>query len=240
MLSSVTGIIGSKGQANYAAGNTFQDALAHHRVDRGEKATSLDLGLFLFTGAVADDEDLRKRALDSSVLDPVTESELHGLLDYYCSLSENDGPAPPCQTTVGLRPAVSHKGTGNTDWLQKPLFSQISLPENSSNARVNAESLVDVTAQFQQAQSPDAALAVVTEALSAKLSRILSIDKSEMDVALPLHQYGVDSLVAVELRSWVSKQLQAEVAVFDIMGSATVTSVAQLAVNRSRVVKIRG
>lgn len=240
MLSSVAGIIGSKGQANYAAGNTFQDALAHHRVGRGEKATSLDLGLFLFTGAVADDETLRKRVLENSVLDPVTEPELHGLLDYYCSSYGNDGSASPCQTAVGLRPTVARKGTGNTDWLQKPLFAQISLPENSNTAKGETGGLVDVTAQFQQASSPDAALSVVTEALSAKLSSILSVEKSEMDTALPLHQYGVDSLVAVELRSWLSKQLQAEVAVFDIMGSATVTSVAQLAVNRSKLTKSSG
>lgn len=60
MLSSMNGIVGHVGQANYAAGNTFQDALAHHRVQCGENAASLDLGLFTFTGRVARDPRLLK------------------------------------------------------------------------------------------------------------------------------------------------------------------------------------
>ena len=53
-LSSVAGVVGSDGQANYAAGNTYMDSLAHYRVARGEKATSLDLGWMESEGAVAE------------------------------------------------------------------------------------------------------------------------------------------------------------------------------------------
>ncbi|CAD6443488.1 e2aede6b-a07f-4e32-96b3-e96fa25bb5d0 [Sclerotinia trifoliorum] len=42
--SSITGVVGTGGQANYAAGNTFMDALARARLAAGEKAVSLDLG----------------------------------------------------------------------------------------------------------------------------------------------------------------------------------------------------
>lgn len=44
MLSSISGIMGNRGQSNYCAGNTYQDALAHHRRSLGLTAHTIDLG----------------------------------------------------------------------------------------------------------------------------------------------------------------------------------------------------
>lgn len=65
LLSSICGITGQGGQANYAAGNTYEDALAHHRIAQGEKAVSLDLGVMVSEGFLSENETLLHRVLDS-------------------------------------------------------------------------------------------------------------------------------------------------------------------------------
>ena len=52
--SSFSGLCGSPGQAQYGAGNSYQDALAHYRRNQGLKAVSVDLGIMLSVGILAE------------------------------------------------------------------------------------------------------------------------------------------------------------------------------------------
>ena len=52
-----------------------------------------------------------------------------------------------------------------------------------------------------------------------------------------MHAYGVDSLVAVELRNWFSQVLEADVAVFEILGEGrSFEDLGTLVAGKSRVV----
>ncbi|KAK7930973.1 hypothetical protein PG985_001685 [Apiospora marii] len=61
LLSSVSGVLGKAGQSNYAAGCTFQDALARFRASHGGRsAMSIDLGSMRTVGGVAENKELMK------------------------------------------------------------------------------------------------------------------------------------------------------------------------------------
>ena len=52
-----------------------------------------------------------------------------------------------------------------------------------------------------------------------KLASMFGLVVEEMSAAQDLTSYGVDSLVAVELRNWLVAQVGAEVSIFDLMQS---------------------
>lgn len=252
MLSSVAGVAGSMGQSNYAAGNTFQDGLAAHRLALGERAVSIDLGWMGDVGAVAESAALTRGKEDAGDLAPVYEAEFLALLDRYCE-PEALGPGPDltpekAQPVIGLvTPAqFRNKGLQPPDWLvDRPLFRGLAQesdgPDGSAEngaAADGARDDRDWVAELLRAGSPGAeAAGVVADALVQRLSKATSIPPAEIDRARPLHAYGVDSLLAVELRNWFGKLFRADVAIFDITGQASLDKVAEGAAASSALLK---
>lgn len=87
LLSSVCGVFGNGGQSNYAAGNTFEDALAQYRTMHGQKTIFLDLGIILGEGFVAENQQIMDHLMRLSLLVPIAQDELFALLDFYCDPS---------------------------------------------------------------------------------------------------------------------------------------------------------
>lgn len=58
----------------------------------------------------------------------------------------------------------------------------------------------------------------MVRALTTKLARALSISADDIEQGKQLGAYGVDSLMAVELRNWIARDFGANIAVFEIMG----------------------
>ena len=87
LLTSVSGVAGARARANHAAANTYQNALARHRVSLGEKTISLDLGPVLSIG-VAADKDLTG-ALAQDGFRCMTPAVVFALLEYCCDPRQN-------------------------------------------------------------------------------------------------------------------------------------------------------
>lgn len=232
MLSSLAGIYGTFGLSNYAAGNTYQDALAQHRVQTGRKATALDLGWMSDVGIIAENKGLNRGSEAASEIASVSEIEFHALLEYFCDPVLNSSSPSKVQSMVGLL-IPSHfrsRGMELPSWTQVPMFSrlaQIGLHQEASSSATSLDNdattadLTDWAANFDRAPSQAEASEVVVAALVRKLAKALAMEHTEIDTTRPLHAYGVDSLLAVELRNWFAKLFCVDVTVFDIMGQGT-------------------
>ncbi|KAK7959096.1 Beta-ketoacyl synthase [Apiospora aurea] len=82
MLSSISGIIGTAGQANYCAGNSFQDAFALYRHSLGLPAHTVDLGIIEDVGYMSEHQDLTDRVRSRSKLPGINEQQLHDILKF--------------------------------------------------------------------------------------------------------------------------------------------------------------
>ena len=93
---------------------------------------------------------------------------------------------------------------------------------DKSHNTSSAEQKVDYAVSFREASSLEDAGPIVLDCLLQKLSKSLSMPRDDIDTAKSLHAYGVDSLLAVELRNYFANKLSADVAIFDLMGGASI------------------
>ena len=84
LLSSTGGVFGSRGQSNYAVGNTYQDSFARYRLLLGEKAISLNLGLMLAVGFAAERQQVTD-SLQAAGYEGIYQAEFFAMLDHCCN-----------------------------------------------------------------------------------------------------------------------------------------------------------
>ncbi|KAI1106150.1 hypothetical protein F4804DRAFT_59666 [Jackrogersella minutella] len=236
LLSSVTGVAGHLSQANYSAGNTFQDAFARHRAASGQPATSIDLTAVTGAGIVASDEEARKRieALGSKSI------PIQAVLDLVEKAIHRRPAAPEeAQMVVNLErwtqlaPDATVRRDKRFGTLR--LGSRRAAGSSGSGAGATETQILSPSAMLAQALSQAGDKEAVERALATRLAAIFSIDVGEVDLAQPLAAYGVDSLVAVELRNWLAAAGRVKVSIFEILQAASLHDLAGLVVARSEV-----
>lgn len=73
-----SGVFGNPSQAQYAAGNTYQDALAHYRRAQGLKVVSVNLGIMRDVGVLAETGSRALKAWEEVL--GIGESAFHALM----------------------------------------------------------------------------------------------------------------------------------------------------------------
>ncbi|MGV9943558.1 type I polyketide synthase, partial [Streptomyces sp. NPDC003401] len=197
LFSSVSGLTGTAGQANYAAANTYLDALARHRAAHGLPATSLAWGLWDAThgmGASLTDADLARWA--RAGMTPLTPEEGLALFDLALAGDE------PLLAPVALDPGrLTADGAAPVPALYRGLVrprprraAQAGSPGGSGSGSEWARQI----AGLPEAKRGDAVLALVRSVVASVLGHP---GAASVDPARAFNDLGFDSMAGVDLRN---------------------------------------
>ncbi|GKT47554.1 reducing polyketide synthase FUB1 [Colletotrichum spaethianum] len=243
MLSSITGIIGNTAQANYASGNTFEDALAHYaRKHLGIAATSIDVGL------VSDSSHFTS-AGEFGELEDYLHMYQHGWSGLQCTLDElrialravmsgatADGQEVAAQMVLGLGDSLI-RNEGATGFERDRKFDHRVVQPISSAGDGIAKGL-SVGEKLAKATTAGEAATAVEVSLKIQIAAAIGVEVDEVDGQKPLPEFGVDSLKAVEMRNRALREMQSDVSVFELLSATPLTDLAAKIASRSALVKL--
>ncbi|MFJ7326593.1 SDR family NAD(P)-dependent oxidoreductase [Streptomyces cyaneofuscatus] len=188
LFSSVVGVFGGPGQANYAAAGAFLDGLAHHRRALGLPATSLAWGLWeveggINSGLTAAD---RTRFVREGFL-PVGTEEALALLDAALPLET------PAVTATPFDLAAVRAGTR-----VPPLLRALVPASARRTASTDGASFAQRLAELSDTDRHT----YVLDLVRGEVAGVLGFrDAGAVDAGRAFQELGFDSLTAVELRN---------------------------------------
>ncbi|XP_038063958.1 mycolipanoate synthase-like [Patiria miniata] len=197
MMSSSTAMWGHSSQPGYCAANAYLDALAEERRAMGLPAISLQLGPVRGAGF------LEKNA------DNVTTLQIKGNLTLHIDevlqvigqiLQTKNTPAVLCLSNQVWNNTLKFCHSGILKF--RHFVQTARLRRSSSNVRVVHRKVAEGRVR-------------------EKMGRLLCVDPDGIDLHHPMVNYGVDSLMAVEMVAWASKELNTSITQVEILGGIT-------------------
>ncbi|KAF3490687.1 Lovastatin diketide synthase LovF 17 [Arthroderma uncinatum] len=229
LLSSISGVIGNRGQANYAAANVFLDAFAAFRQARGQRACSVDLGVIEDAGVIAENAKLHEQ-FDWRTFKGINDGLLRKIL-YLSILQQQELSPPSLASRAQMITGLIYPQPVDSILKSDARFSALFTSQNHGGGDAAAKSGGGGNAEVQglllllRTKSTDTAAIqkATVEAVNGCFVRMLRLAEP-MDPARPLAVYGIDSLAAVEVRNWVRAELGALVTTLDIMNATSLTT----------------
>ncbi|KAJ0423129.1 KR domain-containing protein [Aspergillus carlsbadensis] len=182
LLSSITGIVGNRSQANYNAGNDFQDALARHRTSQGMHGASVNLGAVVGIGFIAENgEYAGKHTL--KMANPQTKDEVLATIEYLSDRRHYPAPSPDIAQLY-------------------PMFAQLPAAALSnvgpSGLDISQSAAAQLQDLLQAATAPEEAANIIHKAMRRKMADLLNISEDSIDDSLDVRANGDAWLIEME------------------------------------------
>jgi acyl carrier protein len=208
LFSSLGSLLGQHGQSNYAAANAFLDALAHYRRSQNQTGLSINWGAWAGLGFAATSGG--QRTLDhlaSQGMDSFTATQGLKILE---QLFEQDFSQVAVIPINWSKFSQAQAKAAETAFKRvNPLFTHLLTEINSAQPEKTKEMHQNETSIRKSllAAEPESRRELLEKHLTKLIAKILKLPPSRIEPDKPLGVWGIDSLMALELRNRLEADL---------------------------------
>ncbi|KAH7383971.1 polyketide synthase [Pyrenochaeta sp. MPI-SDFR-AT-0127] len=243
MTSSVSGTVGTATESNYCAANGFLDSFARWRRHQGKPAISIGLGMISEVGYLHENPEIEALLLRKGI-QPINEEEMLQIIDIALGSEAVHDPAESHLLT-GLEPAniraLNEQGFDVTEHgvliearasiLLASLHAEIEARKVASGA-VSGQSVgaaapwfkdipASLTPTFASEADAPALHTAVLRLIKKRFSNLILMPSDQIDDRKALPDFGLDSMIASEFRSWFWAAFKVDIPFLDLMSAQT-------------------
>ncbi|KAG0155247.1 hypothetical protein PDIDSM_821 [Penicillium digitatum] len=234
-LSSAASFVGNMGQSPYAASGTFMAALAQYPETAKMRCSTIDLPIVRGVGYLSDDQ--KREAISKQLgTESVGATDIRGLVT--AAIRNEFDISCEGHCVVGFEAVKTTPASEQPFWVTDTKLSHLLRLSTLAGAGELTESAQNGTEippalAIRQSKTHEDAEAVVGAAVLKKISSILMRPMEDLDPAAPITVYGLDSLVAIEIRNWISRELEANLQILEILTSESIPALSDTILNKS-------
>ena len=228
VMSSITTVVGNSGQSNYTCANMFMIALMAQRKRRGLAGSAMSMTALIGLGFVERSDKLDEQHFSKLGYKTMSETDLHRQFAEAVLTGRPSSNIDHPEIASGLVPLYADEIKSKGRWQADVRFSHLVLERpGRPQGLAGQEAECSVRAKLAGAKSTQELTVIIKQALTARLKRIMMVsDDHQVNDKAPLVGQGIDSLMAVAIRTWFLKELEVDVPVLKILSGVSILDLA--------------
>jgi acyl carrier protein len=203
-------------------------SLAEQRRNRGAVASVIQIGMILGVGYVERSGRFTESALRSYNYLPIPEHEFLQVLSE--AVQSGDSRSNRCpDIIIGMVAPPTGAEREKPRWHANPRFAFVMHNTAKEDKESGGEVEASIKEQLAKTQTKEEVLETMQKCFVKQLELILQAASGSIDGNAPLTQLGIDSLIAVEIRSWFLKEVGVSLPVLKVLSGASARELCEVA-----------